>query len=355
MNHRNHLRSSFYHQKWASITLRSPMQSPFDHPSINFDHPSSITPRPPTMIEAPSRAFSPRLPPRCAGATQRRNPHDGPDNQTTVDKQHDRSPARLTCGRGCNWGRLDSPHHPHESVANRNRQIINASTAEQLSGKRQIKSTRPPDLAERVRRSFAEIGRTKTVGSARTHQRTRQRLCGPYSNATAATDPADTVQTRHPATCVKAWNAAISAPRPHDRKSHAGRSKGIYARVANQAFHSVEAVEACEPEQQPGQRRNLRFGEMPEIGRQTTRRGGGVGGKNREPAIIDLSSPFRAALFQNLGGPSLKNLGRPEKPSALTQGSHRIRQIELAAIRVVPGANPHQRAFVSHGEAYCHD
>jgi hypothetical protein len=68
------LRSPFYRQFWRSIALLSPMRSGFYRASIGFDRPSPIPPYTPMAIEAPSRAHSTRLRPRCAGAPLRSNP-----------------------------------------------------------------------------------------------------------------------------------------------------------------------------------------------------------------------------------------------------------------------------------------
>jgi hypothetical protein len=100
-----------------------------------------------------------------------------------------------------------------------------------------------PGLTGESRPSFAEISRTKTAASANTHQRTRQAACRPGWNALAITASADTVQTHRAMVRTNAAKQAISSDRPHDRISR-GR---VLARVFNQVFHSVEAVEpACQ-------------------------------------------------------------------------------------------------------------
>jgi hypothetical protein len=334
MNHRNHLRSSFYHQKWASITLRSPMQSPFDHPSINFDHPSSITPRPPTMIEAPSRAFSPRLPPRCAGATQRQNPPDRPDNQTTVDKQHDRSPARLTCGRG----RLERSHYPIMRVDSQCRAFfpIDARTIARSSA--------------RVSQRVFMLACYQRSPNSKTNPRASQRLVGCRRNAPPPHSPTKAVA-----------NARLCISTQHGEQQNHGakpRSEHLYARALSRPLALLEGKTRARPGDRTVAKPKPQARWKPNslLGRGKKTRGWvGVARNSGEPAIIDVTLLHSAVLFQNLGGPSLKNPGRPEKPSSLTQGSHRIRQIELAATGERAGAKAHQRRSWSHGGACRYD
>jgi hypothetical protein len=305
MTHLNHLRSSFYHQKWASITLRSPMPSPFDHPSITFDHPSPIPPIPPSVIEAPSRAHSTRLPPRCAGATQRRNPPDGPDNQTTVDEQDGRSPARLTCQAGCN--RTTSRVRCIELII---RSCALASNNPHLP----ITARTPPSLAGESMDSFAGLDRTNTAARSQTHQRTRQGICRPCSNEPAATANADTVQTRQPATCGKARFAGISAHRPHDGKSRKGRS-GNFGTASARANLTINLGKdrTVSPARGPGWR-SVRSLRNAWFAGQIDRGGVAWGRKAGDLPIIDLSICYSAALSEireNLAAAGSKNPGRP--------------------------------------------
>jgi hypothetical protein len=89
----------------------------------------------------------------------------------------------------------------------------------------------------------------------------------------------------------------------------------------------------------------------------------GVGGKTSDGGYLDLPSQHSGALLKILGGsvskiwrrPWPENLGWPVKPAALTQRRCVIRQIALAAIWERAAAKTHQRPFLSHGGACCHD
>jgi hypothetical protein len=156
-------------------------------------------------------------------------------NRQAIAEQDRRSPARLTCGRGrpntlavdIRWGR-------NRPLFWRGKRGLLVSNNPRLP----IAARTPRSLAGESKDSGAEIGCTRTAAPFPTHQRARQAVCGLCPNCPAAIDCAHTVQTHPPATCGKARLAAICGPRPHDRKSHDGRSDGTSA-AANLTFNLV--------------------------------------------------------------------------------------------------------------------
>jgi hypothetical protein len=115
----------------------------------------------------------------------------------------------------------------------------------------------------------------------------------------AVTAIADTVQTRQPTQPEYIGFTCTFAVRPHDGKSR----ERAFGRVANQVFHSVEAVEARARHQAMNDRRNLRSGDICDDRALKDRGRGGVGATRLPPAIIDLSPSFRGRFSQDFLGP----------------------------------------------------
>jgi hypothetical protein len=144
----------------------------------------------------------------------------------------------------------------------------------------------------------------------------------------------------------------ISGIRPHDGKSR----EGIYARglphsktfIGSNGAHEGQAIGATEA-------LAMRQSRMLEIEPEARGVWVGVAGRSFARPILDLFAFFRGPAFKNLAAAGSKNLGWPVKPAALTQRRCVIGQIALAATRHRPGAKTHQRPFLSHGEACCHD
>jgi hypothetical protein len=121
---------------------------------------------------------------------------------------------------------------------------------------------------------------------------------------------------------------------------------------------TLEVRKACEPARGNQANRSEMWIDGAIYGIADHRRGDGwgVGPTSGSLWIIDLSTQFRGGFSQNIFGRFCpENVERPLKPAALTQGSRRIRQIGLAATRERSAAKTHQRPFLSHGVACCHE
>lgn len=102
----------------------------------------------------------------------------------------------------------------------------------------------------------------------------------------SAADLANTVPTRPPAKRQKAYFAATLGFRLHDGKSR----EGVFARVSNHVFHTVEAVD---PARWPGDRRNVARNASDHLFKSR-----GVGSGPAAARIIDFLNLFRGP-FQN--------------------------------------------------------
>jgi hypothetical protein len=125
------------------------------------------------------------------------------------------------------------------------------------------------------------------------------------ARAPAATDRADTVQTRLPATRGKSRIAAISADRPCDGKSR----EWLYGR--SEATVAVGNAHGRARNQAPGRSRNVEMGRCLRDGPATRPGGGGGGPTLLGCRIIDVEAVSRGSSSQNLGGPAVKNLAAP--------------------------------------------
>jgi hypothetical protein len=127
--------------------------------------------------------------------------------------------------------------------------------------------------------------------------------------------------------------------------------KGIYARVSNHVFHSVEAVDTRDATVGATEALAILQSRFPRIEAKKTRGGMPGGGNLAARPIIDPFALFRGPAFKILAAASSEKVGWPVKPAALTQRRCVIGQIALASSRERPGARTHQRPFLSHGEA----
>jgi len=305
----------------------------------------TYSPHPPGSSKGLTRAFYPPANPAALALRSGSQAHDGPDNQTTVDKQHDRSPARQIR----EWGRWNSPHRAVMRVDSLNPQIINAATTVWLARHDQ-RLVSMPDRQRESARAFSCL-------AAIEGQRAAERIHGlPMGFADGLIFPCASQQSRTP-DCPP--HNPLRHNKTHRRHHLSDDHKDLYARAISKPLALLDRVRrarspgdqtVAKPKPQTQWKPNSLLGRG-----KKTRGSGGVPPNSGEPAIIDVILQHIAALFENLGGPSLKNLGRPEKPSTLTQGSHRIRQIELAATRERAGAKTHQRRPWSHGGACRHD
>jgi hypothetical protein len=246
----------------AAIGMLSPLLSVCDR----LQSACVRSPHTPRAIEAPSRAHSTRLLPPSAEATGRQNP-----------QMADHQPGRYSEREGWNRPRCTLMRVDIQQLAF---QTIAART--------------PSSLAGESRDSFAGIGRTKTAGSAQTHQRTRQAVCGPCPNTPAVTAFAHTVPTHRNGAGGKARNAAIFGIWPHDGKSREG---DLHAR-AILLVPTLEVRKACARGRArgPGCRRNVEPGEK-RVDRLSKHRGrGGWGHLFPACRYFDLSIQHSAAL-----------------------------------------------------------
>src|ERR1700677_1110823 len=101
------------------------------------------------------------------------------------------------------------------------------------------------------------------VLASRPHQDSRHSI---DASGVLAIDFADTVKTRQAPAHTNDAKQAISSDRPHDRISR----ERVLARVSNQVFHSVEAVE---PVQATAKRKNSSETRWKWVPRQNTRWG----------------------------------------------------------------------------------
>jgi hypothetical protein len=171
------------------------------------------------------------------------------------------------------------------------------------------------------------------IGRGRRRQRRAQ--------AAIATDPADTVQTRSPASDENARIAGLSGIEPCDGKSR----ERVFARNQAATF-TVYLLEEREG-QAPGATEALanERAPFPMISRQKDRGGVGVGPIWTARPNIDLPTCIRGRFSRNFFGPACsEKVGWPVKSAALTQRRCGIGQIALAATRERSGAKTHQRA-----------
>jgi hypothetical protein len=318
--------------------LPTPMPTPTNTPTNGL---CSNPPYPPVRWKV-SRAHSTRLPTRAALVLRLcRNPPDRPDrpkrespvqHRQAIAEQDDRSPNRLTCETGCkNEGCIEL--------------IIRSCVLASNNPRLPIAARPPRSPASESRDSFAGIDHTKTAGSAKTHQRTRQGLCGIGGHVrlsstnrlslASATGGHSIVRTP-----LRALTFAPLSAKSTVQIHGAGRSKGIYARALSRPLALLDRVRRDREARPARQRRSVDFRRNIAGGQPLFSKRGGVGGKTGDHRYINILPVFRGPLSQNSGAPVLKKFGPPVKPAALTQGSVRIRQIGLAAIWVAPGVEP---------------
>lgn len=172
-----------------------------------------------------------------------------------------------------------------------------------------IKTTQP------LRDSLAQIECADTVGSARTHRRASYRVCGPCSNATAATRRGTSLLRTRTSTRLETHTFAPRCDRRDGKatvESHGegfveGRPEHLYAEQQN------KLPRARGPCRRQG---NVGWGEMPWIEAQIDPAGGCGGRRTGDLGIIDIVAGFRGpfpGLF--FGFPALKPLSIPARPS----------------------------------------
>jgi hypothetical protein len=285
--------------------------------------------------QLPPRARSAPSPLCATGPRSRLTAPLGQRRTLTTGKpeQDDRSPTRPTCGKP--WGR-----GRHRMICKGCwKDLITRSCVCASNNPRLPIAARPPhSLAARVTRAFAAAGHTITAASANTHQRTRQAACPSPPCARHRRAVPNTVGHGARSHVFASFHAVLWRPMPI-WEDHGKAVEGIYARALSRPLTVLEGKTRARY-QASNRRRNVDCRRNAGIGPDHPSGSRGGGGEFRARRILDVVSSFRGPLSQNSGAPVLKKLGRPVKPAALTQGSHRIRQTDLAASRAASEPEP---------------
>jgi hypothetical protein len=194
-------------------------------------------------------------------------------NRQPIAKQDDRSQTRADIRKGKGGNQL---------VIGKRVLIFNGQAFSTIGSRARARSS------ARVRDSFPRISRTKTVGSSTPHQRSRQGLRQPVL-------PTQCPHDRPAYGVTPAFAAALSID--HMIENH---MKGDLRGRSLMTFNTLGRKEA---RARPGDRCNVRIGEMHREGPDHLSKSRGGGGDSAARPIIDLLIHFRGRFSQDFFGP----------------------------------------------------